>query len=106
LQQKLGTFFAVIVNSGRRLVIETHSEYLLTRIRKEVAVSNFSNEDLSLIFVSKKRIDKDGWAAAEYEAVEVSPAGTVSRWPQEYFDFTSQDKMDIFEAAFRESNDN
>jgi predicted ATPase len=106
LQQKLGTFFAVIVNSGRRLVIETHSEYLLTRIRKEVAVSNFSNEDLSLIFVSKKRIDKDGWAAAEYEAVDVSPAGTVSRWPQEYFDFTSQDKMDIFEAAFREPNEN
>jgi len=104
LQQKLGTFFTVMVNSGKRLIIETHSEYLLTRIRKEVAVSNFSNEDLSLIFVSKKRVSSEGWAAAEYDAVEVSPAGTVSRWPQEYFDFTSQDKMDIFEAVFRESD--
>ena len=102
LQQKLGTFFAAMVRCGKKLLIETHSEYILTRIRREVAVKNLDKAALNLVFVSQSFASESKRKVSKYEAVSVLDSGLVAKWPDEYFDFTAEDKMEIFEAAMNE----
>jgi predicted ATPase len=103
LQQKLGTFFAHMVGSKRRLILETHSEYLVTRLRREIAVGKLNHKDLSLCFVSKGTDNQMGDSVySDVTQVEVSEFGLVDEWPQDYFDFTADDNLDIFEASARE----
>ena len=97
LQQKLGTFFAEMSKTGRRLIIETHSEYILTRIRRQIATGKIKNEDTSLVFVSSKTTES-GHRQSVYEQVQISSSGVVARWPEAFYDFTSGDKLAIFDA--------
>ena len=98
MQQKLGTFFSEISKTGRRLLIETHSEYILTRIRREIATGALDNKDVSVTFVSSKR-GKDGQTKSQYDQIEISETGTIAKWPQAFYDFTADDKIVIFEAT-------
>ena len=98
MQQKLGTFFSEISKTGKRLIIETHSEYILTRIRKEIATGALENDNVSLTFVSAK-MGKDGQRHSEYQQVQISDTGVIAKWPEAFYDFTADDKMAIFEAT-------
>ena len=102
LQQKLGTFFAAMVRYGKKLLIETHSEYILTRIRREVAVNNLDPAALNLVFASQSNLVDSKSKVSKYESVSVLESGLVAKWPDEYFDFTAEDRMEIFEAAMNE----
>jgi predicted ATPase len=96
LQQRLGTFFSEITKSGRRLIIETHSEYIVTRLRREIATGSLDSESVALTFVSSKKSGNS--KETTYEQVPISATGVVSRWPQGFYDFTAGDKLAIFEA--------
>lgn len=98
LQQKLGSFFGYMVQAKRRLIVETHSEYLVTRLRREIAVGKFSSSDLSLSFISRSKVAND-LSPTKIHQVEVSRFGIIEDWPEEYFDFTADDNLDIFEAS-------
>lgn len=101
LQQKLGTFFAYMVKSGRRVLIETHSEYLVTRLRREVAVGKLQASDLSLSFISRGEGNQE-FSPTTIHQVLVSKYGLVENWPEEYYDFTADDNLDIFEATYKD----
>jgi hypothetical protein len=98
LQQRLGTFFAILSKTNRRLVIETHSEYIVTRLRREVAVGKILSSDLGLLFVNSKKSSSD-CNVSSFKSALVSSSGLVSSWPEGFFDFTSDDKLDILIAA-------
>ncbi len=47
----MGTFFAQVANSGRnRLVVETHSDYLLDRVRVDVRDEHISCNDVMILY--------------------------------------------------------
>ena len=98
LQQKLGTFFALLAKTNRRFIIETHSEYIVTRLRREVAVGKISSADLALLFVNSKKSTKNSNESI-FKNAPVSNSGLVSSWPEGFFDFTSDDKLDILIAS-------
>ncbi len=98
LQQRLGTFFALLSKTGRRFVIETHSEYLVTRLRREIAVGKIDADALGLLFVKAKK-SKNGHTHTELRKASVSQSGVVPIWPEGFFDFTTEDKLDIRIAA-------
>lgn len=102
LQQKLGSFFGYMVKAKRRLIVETHSEYLVTRLRREIAVGKLDAKDLSLSFVSRSK-DSTVLSPTKIQQVEVSRFGVIEDWPEEYFDFTADDNLDIFEASVEQS---
>ncbi len=53
-QAALGTFFSYIASLGRvNLVIETHSDYIIDRIRQSIAKGNLKLNNFSLIFMSR-----------------------------------------------------
>lgn len=103
LQQRLGTFFALLAKTNRRFIIETHSEYIVTRLRREVAVGKISSSDLGLLFVNAKK-SKANCNVSSFRSAPVSTTGIVSNWPEGFFDFTSDDKLDILIASRASQN--
>lgn len=51
LQYVLGDLFAEMTDSGHRIIVETHSEHLLLRIRRLIAQGRLRSEDVALYFI-------------------------------------------------------
>jgi len=84
MQADLCDLFISIVNKGRiqkRLLIETHSEYLLKRLRRRMAEQDLiSSKDVSICLFSK--------TANQYTVVkriEIEDRGYFE-WPEEFYD--------------------
>lgn len=93
LQQKLGTFLTVVASTGRQVIVETHSEYLLTRVRRHIAEGHVPEESCALVFVQE-----DG-------SVVQRPAltgGDEEEWPEQFIDHSLGDQIAI--ASLRENN--
>jgi len=57
-QAALGTFFVDMVRDGKReFVVETHSDYILDRIRQEVAAGKLPPESVVFVFLDKSHIE-------------------------------------------------
>jgi len=91
-QAALGTLFCEIAGPDRQLIIETHSDYLLDRVRMDVRdkVGELSPEDVSILFFERENlgvkihqlgIDEDA------NLVTISEDGSVLGTPQHYKDF-------------------
>lgn len=80
VQSKLAVFFAACAASGRQVVLESHSEHLVNRIRLLVALDEVSSSDVSLVFVER---DEYG---ATIAPLKIEPDGSLERWPRGFMD--------------------
>jgi energy-coupling factor transporter ATP-binding protein EcfA2 len=54
-QAALGSFFVdMIADQGKRFVVETHSDYILDRIRMEIADGKFPSEAFLILYLERK----------------------------------------------------
>jgi predicted ATPase len=98
LQQKLADFFLEVVKTGRQLIVETHSEYMVTRLRRRVAEDS-SGEVRSLFnFVFA---EQDESRRTKFEPLNVGVSGALDRedWPSGFFDQAGNDVEAIMKAA-------
>jgi len=79
-----------------QLVIESHSEHLLTRIQRRVAEGVIKPDDVAVYFVSQ------GAAGAKIETLEVDLFGEISNWPPDFFGDDMVDVLARVEAAAKE----
>jgi len=96
VQTRLGDFFLSIVLMGKQCLIETHSEYLINRLRYRAAAEDKTNrvtENLKIYFVEKK----DG--TSHFREVKVNEYGAIMEWPEGFFDQSTQESEDILRAA-------
>jgi predicted ATPase len=99
VQTRLGDFFLSIVLMGKQCLIETHSEYLINRLRyraaEETAVgkANRVTEHLKMYFVEK--ID----GASNFREVKVNEFGAIIEWPNGFFDQSQRETEAILRAA-------
>lgn len=58
-QAALGSLFCQIAGVGRRLVVETHSDHLLDRVRMDIRdkTSDLTSDDVSILFFERKDLD-------------------------------------------------
>jgi predicted ATPase len=95
-QQKLADFFMAIVSSGApfspRLIVETHSEYFINRLRRGVVLGTFSPENSTIAFFEK---DKDG---TKVRQMAPSASGGFDDWPAGFFAQTEDDLLDILQG--------
>ena len=105
LQQRLADFLIAAVRSGRQLIVETHSEYIVSRLRRRIA-EDTSNED-ELLSMSKivfaERDNQTG--VTTYREVELSPFGKIEDWPRGFFDQASEEEREIIRSGFRKIAD-
>lgn len=99
-QLRLADFLVACVRSGRQVVVETHSEHLVNRLRRRVAEAPPDaplNEHISIVFAERD-------AASElttYRAIELNEAGGFQHWPSGFFPEGADEVRSLLEAGLR-----
>ena len=86
LQQKLADFFLEVTRSGRQIIVETHSEYLVTRLRLRTVQDPETSKQYQIVFA-----ENDEEYGTTYRPVEVDENGSLETWPEGFFDEASSD---------------
>lgn len=82
-QAELGSLFCKIAGSDRQLIVETHSDNLLDRVRMDVRdrVGNLKPEDVSVLFFERNGLD------VKIHSLEIDAEGNILNSPQGYRKF-------------------
>lgn len=97
VQTLLGDFFLSMALLGKQIVVETHSEYIINRLRFRAAAANDDRiaNQLKIYFAEKK----DG--ASHFREVNVNQYGAIMDWPDGFFDQSQSEAEEILRAATR-----
>ena len=95
LQRALADFFVVMVQSGRQIIVETHSEYLITRLRLLSAKDKDVRKLFSLVFTHQEIDSQSGLLNSKYESVFPDSKGQLPDWPDGFFDQIPQDIQEL-----------
>jgi len=99
VQTRLADFFMSLIFAGKQCVIETHSEYLITRLRYLSAVSkDIPISDLIKIYFVEKPSDQ-----SIYNEVQINSNGVIKNWPEGFFDETERNSAAIIQAQIERS---
>lgn len=95
VQTRLADFFVAMNALGKQCLIETHSEYLINRLRYFVAKSENSKvaDDTMIYFVEKEE------GHSKYRPVTINKYGVIEDWPDGFFDESSKIAEAILEAG-------
>lgn len=80
-QAELGSYFAHQVKKNGRFVIETHSDYIVDRVRMEVRKKTLRPEDVSLLYFER------GKKGAMIHHLELAKDGSITNPPKGYREF-------------------
>jgi len=96
VQTRLGDFFLSIVLTGKQCLIETHSEYLINRLRFRAAAEDENHRvtnNLKVYFVEKTG------GSSNFREVKVNEYGAILDWPEGFFDQSQFESESILRAA-------
>ena len=82
-QAALGSFFCQVANPDRQLVIETHSDHLLDRVRMDVrdGTTDLKPDDVSILFFERKDLD------VRIHSLRIDEEGNIEGAPDGYRNF-------------------
>jgi predicted ATPase len=97
VQTRLGDFFLSMALSHKQCIIETHSEYLINRLRLRLASASDDtlNSLLKTYFVEKPGLQ------STFREVFVNEFGAIVNWPAGFFDQSQFEAEEIIKAAVR-----
>jgi predicted ATPase len=94
-QQVLGDFLLAIAESGRQLIVETHSEYLINRLRLRVAEDEFGEtEGLVRIWYTTRTEGQ-----TSFKEMDPDRFGSFAEWPAGFFDQSPIESERILRAV-------
>lgn len=97
MQAELTDLFIDIVNTKKSLLIETHSEYFLKRLRRRIAEKIISSDDVAIYYVEPDGSGK----GSKISRIDISETGAFE-WPK---DFYSDDLEDTLAFLKHQNND-
>jgi len=82
LQCVLADLFVQMATSGHRVIVETHSEHLIVRLRRLIAEGKISTDLVNLLFVEKES------GVSTIREIHIQENGNIERdaWPTGFFD--------------------
>ena len=88
-QAALGTLFCQIAAGGRQLVVETHSDYLIDRVRMDVrdGTTDLKPEDVSILYFEPGDLD------VKIHSIRIDQLGNVLDAPPGYRQFFTDEMM-------------
>jgi len=93
-QAALGTFFATLVaKEDKHLAIETHSDFLVDRVRLEVAKGTIRSEDVLILFFERRGIK------TKVHTIMLDQQGNVTGAPRSYRNFFLSEESSILGRA-------
>ncbi|MFZ0819427.1 MAG: DUF3696 domain-containing protein [Candidatus Acidiferrales bacterium] len=95
-QAALGTFFShLVATQGTSVVIETHSDYLIDRVRSEIARGTISATDVRILFFEKKQVN------TTIHELSVDKEGNISGAPSTYRKFFLEEEISLLRRTAR-----
>jgi predicted ATPase len=97
VQTLLGDFFLSMSLLGKQCILETHSEYLINRLRFRAAASSTDqiSNTISMYFVEKPE------DTSVFRRVVVNEFGAITDWPEGFFDQSQSEAEAILRSATR-----
>ena len=97
LQMRLADFLLACVGSGRQIIVETHSEHLVNRLRRRVAEDD-TNDIGKLVRIVFAERDADGHTS--FRPSDINPLGGLSQdWPDGFLDLGARDAQKLLQAS-------
>ena len=92
LQGKLAEFFLCLIQMGKKVLIETHSEHLINMVRLKIVLDSVNelNKKVIILFVRRKLkqnngISENNLAGSILETLLIDPFGKIIDWPPDFF---------------------
>jgi predicted ATPase len=100
LQCELADLFVYMTKRDQKVIIETHSEYLLLRLRKLVAEKSISSDDIAIYFVKKE----DG--ISNIKEVKIQKDGHINNedWPNDFFEESLKESLGLATEQYKSNN--
>ena len=97
VQTLLADFFIAMATLGKQCVLETHSEYLINRLRFRAAAGEGKQlvERMQIYFVEKTGNQ------ASFRKVDINEYGAILDWPEGFFDQSQAESEKIIREATR-----
>ena len=97
LQTRIADFLVHMVDAGRGVLVETHSEHLLLRLRRLIAEERLGQDDVALYFVDRS----DGRSVIR--AIPMSNGGFIkpTDWPKGFFQESVREAFALADAQNR-----
>lgn len=101
VQSRLADFFMAISSSSKQCIIETHSEYVINRLRLRIAQSrdDVLRKRSSILFVEKDK------GRTEFKSIDITSYGAIIEWPKDFFDQTDNEVESILLEASRKKRE-
>ncbi|MBX9687535.1 MAG: DUF3696 domain-containing protein, partial [Candidatus Obscuribacterales bacterium] len=97
VQARLADFFFMLALTERQCLVETHSEYMISKLRLSIAECNTSDlSAMSQIYFTEKVNGR-----SKYTKVMMNEFGAVIDWPAGFFDESLQQSASILNAAVK-----
>ncbi|WP_339263127.1 DUF3696 domain-containing protein [Solibacillus sp. FSL W7-1472] len=95
VQTRLADFFVTMIKLNKQCILETHSEYLINRLRYKAVSSPKDNiqNDVMIYFVEQE----DGKSI--YRSIQINEFGVIEDWPKGFFDEHEKTSSAILKAA-------
>lgn len=99
LQCVLADLFAFMVKKNQRVIVETHSEHLLLRLRYLVADKKLSNNDVAIYFIEKES------GVSKVTPIKMDDDGHIPSdvWPKGFFEESMRESLALASAQIRNS---
>ena len=95
-QAALGTLFVELIRAeNKRFVVETHSDYIIDRVRIEVAKGNIAPEDVCILYFEKPE------DATTVYPITLDAMGNILNAPPNYRAFFLQEEWNLLTRAGR-----
>lgn len=98
-QSRLADFFVELVKRGRKVIVETHSEYFVLRMRYQVLMERIDSDDIVINFFQNK-------GGTQLSHGTLTGYGNL-QYPEDFYDETQRLLDDLMHAALmkRERNE-
>jgi predicted ATPase len=102
MQQILADFLIACVRSGRQVLVETHSDHFVTRLRRRIAEDE-RDQTVDLIgLVFTERID----GSTRFRRLDTNRYGCMEEWPEGFFDQGPRDSQELLRAGMQKRKKN
>jgi energy-coupling factor transporter ATP-binding protein EcfA2 len=93
-QAALGTFFVKLVTAQHKnFVIETHSDFLLDRVRQEVAHRRIKSEDVLILFLEREGVETSA------HQIALDDSGNIVNAPAGYRKFLLEEEVTLVDRT-------
>lgn len=96
-QSRMGAFLSKMASSGLQIIVETHSEHIINGMRVSSINGVIHNDNISVNFFNMKEDEPEPIISE----IKVDSKGSLSDWPEGFFDQQEKDIAEIFKSRVR-----